>query len=83
MPRFTAIFLLLLALAQALAGTPALTAIWAESGSSLDPSGQPRTDEGGSLDPNGQPRVDEGASLDPNGQPRTDEGSSLDPSGRA
>lgn len=68
MPRFTAIFLLLLALAQALAGTPALTAIWEMEGSSLDPSGQPRTDEGGSLDPSGQPRTDEGGSLDPDGR---------------
>lgn len=81
MPRFTAIFLLLLALAQALAGTPALTAIWAESGSSLDPSGQPRPHEGSSLDPDGS-TADNGGSLDPSGQPRTDEGASLDPNGR-
>lgn len=67
MPRFTAIFLLLLVLARALAGTPTLTAIWAENGSSLDPSGQPRPNEGSSLDPSGS-TADEGGSLDPNGR---------------
>jgi hypothetical protein len=75
MPRFIAIFLLLLAL------TPTLTAVWEEEGSSLDPSGQPRPHEGSSLDPDGS-TVDTGGSLDPNGQPRTDEGGSLDPDGR-
>jgi hypothetical protein len=75
MPRFTAIFLLLLAL------TPTLTAIWEREGASLDPNGQPRLHEGGSLDPSGG-RADTGSSLDPSGQPRTDEGGSLDPDGR-
>jgi hypothetical protein len=54
MPRFTLIFLLLLVLARTLAGHPSLIPIWAENGSSLDPSGQPRTDNGGSLDPDGR-----------------------------
>jgi hypothetical protein len=80
MPRFTAIFLLLLVLAQALAGPPILTAIWEREGSSLDPNGQPRPNEGGSLDPDGS-TADNGGSLDPSGS-TADEGSSLDPSGR-
>lgn len=67
MPRFTAIFLLLLVLARALAETPTLTAIWEMEGSSLDPSGQPRPTEGSSLDPNGS-TADTGGSLDPNGR---------------
>jgi hypothetical protein len=74
MPRFIAIFLLLLAL------TPTLTAIWETEGASLDPNGQPRPHEGGSLDPDGS-TTDTGGSLDPNGS-RADEGGSLDPSGR-
>ncbi len=41
-------------------------ALWAEEGSSLDPSGQPRTNEGGSLDPSGG-RTDEGSDIDPDG----------------
>lgn len=61
MPRFTAIFLLLLAL------TPTLNAIWEMEGSSLDPSGQPRPHAGSSLDPSGS-RIDEGSSLDPDGR---------------
>lgn len=68
MPRFTTIFLLLLVLARALAGTPTLTAIWEMEGSSLDPNGQPRPNEGSSLDPSGQPRTDNGGSLDPSGR---------------
>jgi hypothetical protein len=75
MPRFIAIFLLLLAL------TPTLTTIWETEGASLDPDGQPRPHEGSSLDPNGS-RAEEGGSLDPSGQPRTDNGGSLDPDGR-
>jgi hypothetical protein len=67
MPRFTAIFLLLLALAHALAGAPALTAVWEMEGSSLDPNGQPRINEGSSLDPSGA-TADTGSSLDPSGR---------------
>jgi hypothetical protein len=69
MPRFTAIFLLLLALAlaHALAGAPALTAVWEMEGPSLDPNGQPRVNTGSSLDPSGA-TADEGASLDPDGR---------------
>ena len=67
MPRFTTIFLLLLVLARALAGTPTLTAIWEMEGPSLDPDGQPRLHNGGSLDPSGS-TADEGGSLDPNGR---------------
>lgn len=43
-----------------------LKAVWEEEGGSLDPSGQPRTNEGSSLDPSGS-TVDEGGSLDPDG----------------
>lgn len=67
MPRFTTIFLLLLVLARALAGTPALTAIWEMEGPSLDPNGQPRPNEGSSLDPDGS-TADNGGSLDPSGR---------------
>lgn len=52
--RWTTIFLLLALLAPALAKAPTLTALWAGNGASLDPNGQPRTDEGGSLDPDGR-----------------------------
>jgi len=41
-------------------------ALWEESGSSLDPDGQPRPNEGSSLDPDGS-TTDEGSDLDPSG----------------
>lgn len=65
--RWTTIFLLLAVLSQALAKAPTLTAVWAENGGSLDPSGQPRPNEGSSLDPDGS-TADEGGSLDPDGR---------------
>lgn len=43
-----------------------LTNLWAASGGSLDPNGQPRPNEGSSLDPDGS-TADEGGSLDPDG----------------
>lgn len=43
-----------------------LRSMWAEEGGSLDPSGQPRSDEGSSLDPDGL-KADEGSDIDPDG----------------
>ncbi|MFL6291338.1 MAG: hypothetical protein ACJ759_10625 [Thermoanaerobaculia bacterium] len=43
-----------------------LGSVWEKTGSSLDPSGEPRPNEGASLDPNGS-TADAGSDLDPSG----------------
>jgi hypothetical protein len=72
MPRI----LLALALAASLAAAPPaffdfLASIWSESGSHIDPNGDPapQGDEGSRIDPNGATasHSDEGPELDPNG----------------